>query len=48
MKCLRCGREMKRQKIAVNRYVFKCSNCGLTIGKQKAENAEPEAENGKG
>lgn len=42
---------MKRQKIAVNRYVFKCPNCGLTVGKQKTENAEPEnaePENGKG
>jgi len=48
MKCLRCGREMKRQKIAVNRYVFKCSNCGLTIGKQKETEPVDNGENGKG
>lgn len=44
MKCVRCGKEMKRQKIAINRYVFKCSNCGFTIGKQKTESPINETE----
>lgn len=34
MKCKRCGNEMKREKRSDHSFIYRCSKCGLTIGKQ--------------
>lgn len=36
MKCPRCASEMKREKIAINKYVYKCPKCHKQIGPNKS------------
>lgn len=37
MKCKRCNREMKRQKLTEYGFRYVCPNCGLIIGRKEAE-----------